>query len=74
MISQDTNIIAAFSAAINRHDVAAMADLMTEDHTFVDSWGRPMSGRKEMVAAWTRCRAPEATDTQTGREICCASG
>jgi len=23
-----------------------------EDHTFIDSWGRTLSGRKEMVAAW----------------------
>jgi limonene-1,2-epoxide hydrolase len=52
MISQDANVISAFTAAINRHDVTAIAGLMTEDHTFIDSWGRSVSGRKEMVAAW----------------------
>jgi limonene-1,2-epoxide hydrolase len=52
MTSPDANVIAAFASAINRHDVAAMSDLMSEDHTFIDSRGRTVSGRKEMVAAW----------------------
>jgi ketosteroid isomerase-like protein len=52
MTSPDANVIAAFFAAINRHDVAAVAELMSEDHTFIDSWGRTVSGRIEMVAAW----------------------
>ena len=50
--SHDAGIIAAFIAAINRHDVAALADLMSEDHTFIDSLGGRVSGRKEMVAGW----------------------
>ena len=50
--SHDASVIAAFIAAINRHDVAALADLMSEDHTFIDSLGRRVSGRKEMVAGW----------------------
>jgi limonene-1,2-epoxide hydrolase len=52
MTSHDATVIAAFVAAINRHDVAAISDLMSEDHTFIDSRGRAVSGRKEMVAAW----------------------
>ena len=48
--SHDADVVAAFIAAINRHDVAALADLMTEDHTFIDSQGGRVSGRKEMLA------------------------
>lgn len=29
-----------------------MADLMTEDHTFIDSAGTTVSGREKMVAGW----------------------
>jgi limonene-1,2-epoxide hydrolase len=50
--SHDASVIAAFIAAINRHDVAALADLMSEDHAFIDSLGGRVSGRKEMVAGW----------------------
>lgn len=52
LILQDANVITAFMAAINRHDAASVADLMTEDHTFTDSRGTSMSGRTEMAAAW----------------------
>ncbi|MFT3782261.1 MAG: nuclear transport factor 2 family protein [Nibricoccus sp.] len=50
--SQDIGAVTAFIAAINRHDLAALECLMTEDHTFIDSSGRRVSGRKEMVAGW----------------------
>jgi hypothetical protein len=50
--STDINVIAAFTAAINRHDVAGIADLMPEDHTFIDSQGRSVTSRNEMVEAW----------------------
>jgi ketosteroid isomerase-like protein len=50
--SQDADVAKAFIAAINRHDVPALADLMSEDHTFIDSLGRRVSGRKEMIAGW----------------------
>jgi limonene-1,2-epoxide hydrolase len=50
--SQEASVIAAFVAAINRHDVAALADLMTEEHIFIDSSDRRVSGRKEMIAGW----------------------
>jgi limonene-1,2-epoxide hydrolase len=52
MNSSDVTVVAAFIAAINRHDLAAISDLMTENHTFVDSWGRNVSGREEIVPAW----------------------
>jgi len=50
--SHDADVVAAFIAAINRHDAAALADLMAEDHTFIDSSGRRVSGRKEMIVGW----------------------
>ena len=50
--SNDADVVAAFIAAINRHDLAALADLMSEDHAFVDPIGRRVSGRKEMIAGW----------------------
>lgn len=51
-IAKDVAVAAAFVAAINRHDVAALADLMAEDHSFIDSSGRRVTGRKEMIAGW----------------------
>jgi ketosteroid isomerase-like protein len=50
--SHDADVVAAFITAINRHDLAALADLMSEDHTFVDSLGGRVSGRKEMITGW----------------------
>ncbi len=42
----------AFIAAINRRDVTRMAELMTEDHTFVDSGGTVESGRENTIKGW----------------------
>jgi uncharacterized protein (TIGR02246 family) len=42
----------AFVAAINRHDVAALADLMTGEHRFTDSLGNTIEGRDKMRAGW----------------------
>lgn len=50
--SHDAAIIAEFVAAINRRDVATLGNLMTEDHTFIDSSGKRVSGREEVVAGW----------------------
>jgi len=50
--SHDADVVAAFITAINRHDLAALADLMSEDHTFIDPQGRRVSGRKEMITGW----------------------
>ena len=41
-----------FVTAINRHDVAALAALMTPDHVFVDSVGNRMQGAASMEVAW----------------------
>ena len=46
------HIVEAFIAAINHHDLPGIANLMTEDHTFVDSSGGIHSGRENMTAGW----------------------
>jgi len=52
MNSKEIHIVEAFIAAINHHDLPAIANLMTEDHTFVDSAGGIHTGRKNMTAGW----------------------
>jgi uncharacterized protein (TIGR02246 family) len=44
--------VIAFNEAINRRDVGALAELMTDDHTFVDSAGSVLAGKDEVLAAW----------------------
>ena len=41
-----------FIDAINRHDVPALASLMTPDHTFIDSLGNRVVGATSMQAGW----------------------
>ena len=50
--SKEIQAVKAFIAAINRHDASDLYDLMTEDHTFVDSGGTTQSGREGMKAGW----------------------
>jgi len=45
--------VRAFIAAINQGDAAQLSELMTEDHTFVDSGGRVDSGRSSMTKGWS---------------------
>lgn len=52
MTSNEINVVKAFIAAINRRSPPEISDLMTEDHTFVDSAGRVESGRDNMTAGW----------------------
>lgn len=42
----------AFAEAISRQDVAALAELMTEQHRFIDSLGNVVEGREKMRAGW----------------------
>ena len=44
----------AFIRAINRQDADALAELMTEEHRFIDSLGNIVEGREKMRAAWTK--------------------
>jgi ketosteroid isomerase-like protein len=41
-----------FVDAINRQSVDAVAELMTEDHVFIDSLGARVEGRERMKAGW----------------------
>jgi ketosteroid isomerase-like protein len=38
--------------AINQHSADALAELMTEDHVFIDSLGAAARGRDNMKAGW----------------------
>jgi ketosteroid isomerase-like protein len=53
MTSNEIDVVMAFVAAINRRSPPEISDLMTEDHTFVDSGGRVESGRRSMTAGWS---------------------
>jgi len=41
-----------FVTAINRHDVEALAAIMTDDHIFIDSLGNRVQGATHMQAGW----------------------
>jgi limonene-1,2-epoxide hydrolase len=41
-----------FFGRINQRDADKLADLMTEDHVFVDSLGQSTCGREKMRAGW----------------------
>ena len=45
-------ILRQWLAAINSHDVSALAALMAADHVFVDSLGNRVAGAKSMEAGW----------------------
>jgi ketosteroid isomerase-like protein len=42
----------AFHDAINRHDPDKLAEMMTEDHVFIDSLGGSQQGRETMRKGW----------------------
>jgi ketosteroid isomerase-like protein len=44
--------VQSFIGAINNRDLAAMRDLMMEEHLLVDSTGMTISGRDHVSAAW----------------------
>jgi uncharacterized protein (TIGR02246 family) len=45
-------VVEAFVRAVNRQDADALAELMTEEHRFVDALGKVMEGRERMRAGW----------------------
>jgi ketosteroid isomerase-like protein len=47
-----TETILQFMERINERDVNKLAELMTEDHVFVDSLGNSVRGREKMRAGW----------------------
>ena len=53
MNTKDPNIIALqFNQSITDHDLYALARLMTDDHTFVESDGTIHKPKQEMVEKW----------------------
>jgi uncharacterized protein (TIGR02246 family) len=46
------DVIDEFVKAINKHDIEAIYNLMAENHLFIDSMGREVSGRDEMKKSW----------------------
>lgn len=47
-----SDTVLAFVQAINRHEIAAITNLMTPDHEFVDSLGAVVRGAGRMREAW----------------------
>ena len=45
-------VAGAFVEAINRRDANEIAQLMTEDHVFIDSMGSKVQGRLKMMEGW----------------------
>jgi len=52
MGSNEIDVVKAFVTAINKGDVTQLSSLMAEDHAFVDSNGRTVSGRDNMTEGW----------------------
>ncbi len=48
------SVAQAFIRAINRQDVDALAELMTEQHRFIDSMGTAFEGRETLRRGWTK--------------------
>jgi len=46
------SVAKAFAQAINQHDPDRLADLMAENHRFIDSLGNAVEGREKMRAGW----------------------
>jgi len=44
--------ILSFIDRISAHDVEGLAELMSDDHTFIDAHGNQVSGREKMTAGW----------------------
>ncbi len=45
-------LVLRFVRRINEHDVEGLAELMSDDHTFVDAHGKQVVGREQMAAGW----------------------
>ena len=48
------SVAQAFIRAINRQDADALAELMTEQHRFIDSMGTVFDGRETLRRGWTK--------------------
>lgn len=41
-----------FIEKINAHDVEGIAELISDDHTFIDAHGNELHGKDKMIAGW----------------------
>ena len=46
------DIVRKYIEAINSHNIQAMRNLMTLDHTFIDAEGKDMKGREKILDGW----------------------
>lgn len=46
------DVVLKFLERINQHDAEKLAELMAEDHVFIDSLGQSVRGREKMRAGW----------------------
>ena len=51
-IMNPVDTLLAFFNAINQDDPDRVAELMTEDHVFIDALGNSVNGREKMRAGW----------------------
>ena len=51
-MNQVKDTVLAFIDCINAHDVEGLAELMSDDHTFIDAHGNQVSGKEKMSAGW----------------------
>ena len=49
----NTDIVLEYIEAINSHDIEGIVNLMSKDHTFIDSGGIEAKGIKRMRTGWT---------------------
>lgn len=52
ILMSPTETVLQFMDRINQHDVDKLAELMTEDHVFIDSLGNSVRGREKTRAGW----------------------
>jgi uncharacterized protein (TIGR02246 family) len=52
MAAMQASAVRAFVEAINHHSADEIANLMTEDHVFIDSLGMRVAGRDQMKKGW----------------------
>ncbi len=63
-------IVLEFMDRINKRDVDKLAELMTEDHLFVDSLGQRVLGREKMRAGGARISRPVRITGFRTRRFC----
>ena len=52
MPSRPTSVAVRFNDCINAGDLDGLADLMTDDHTFIDTEGGTVAGKQACLDAW----------------------